>query len=401
VAGSARNVGRAWLEVDGPEASEETVGEMAIIQVLLAALARSAGRILNTAVGWATTMIFGRVPEKRQIYVSIMTFGSLVWIAVIVGIAFPSVGTFLLSFVPLPSWVDRKWVRLAMTVAATVLPALVGTVSLLLRDPDERPAGSARLRAVLRGYPFTLGLAVTLLMMCVLAPVMKLQTLMRRWASQHIPVVVRSEDYDDVLEQVQRVLATGGWRTERRVASWMVRLPTRVLTLLAGRALDAYVAQQLTTLRAERFEAVLHPSDLVLSGEEAQVVHARSLLAEQLAFGKAHLTWTRDAQALEDDMRSLHGRLALGAGASGSRHVAGLGPALDHVDSRLKDLDVTYEEWEVLFRQRLLLRLVAEAKKRGGSGDGVSVSEAHGERRPAWRAPGVEGAAGVGSSEAR
>jgi hypothetical protein len=215
-------------------------------------------------------MIFGRVPEKRQIYVSIMTFGSLVWIAVIVGIAFPSVGTFLLSFVPLPSWVDRKWVRLAMTVAAAVLPALVGTVSLLLRDPDERPVGSARLRAVLRGYPFTLGLAVTLLMMCVLAPVMKLQTLMRRWASQHIPVVVRSEDYDD-----------------------------------------------------------------------------------------------------------------------------------DHVDSRLKDLDVTYEEWEVLFRQRLLLRLVAETKKRGGSGDGVSVSEAHGGRHPAWRGPGVEGASSVGSSEAR
>jgi hypothetical protein len=135
--------------------TNETVGEMAIIQILLAALARSAGRILNTAVGWATTMIFGRVPEKRQIYVSVMTFGSLVWIAVIVGIAFPSAGTFLLSFVPLPSWVDRKWVRLAMTIAAAVLPALVGAVSLLLRDPDERPTGSARVRAVLRGYPFT------------------------------------------------------------------------------------------------------------------------------------------------------------------------------------------------------------------------------------------------------
>ena len=134
---------------------------MAIIQVLLAALARSAGRILNTAVGWATTMIFGRVPEKRQIYVSIMRSGSLVWIAVIVGIAFPSVRTLLLSFVPPPSWIDRKWVRLAMAVAAAVLPALVGTVSLLLRDPGERPTGSARLRTVLRGYPFTPGLAVS------------------------------------------------------------------------------------------------------------------------------------------------------------------------------------------------------------------------------------------------
>ena len=62
---------------------------------------------------------------------------------------------------------------------------------------------------------------------------------------------------------------------------------------------------------------------------------------------------------------------------------------------------MTYEEWEVLFRQRLLLRLVAQTKTRWGSGDGVSVSEAHRGRRPAWRGPGAEGASGVGSSEAR
>jgi hypothetical protein len=357
---------------------------VAILQVLLAAIARSAGRILNTAVGWATTMIFGRVPEKRQIYVSVMTFGSLVWTAVIVGIAFPSAGTFLLSFVPLPAWVDRKWVRLAMTIAAAVLPALVGAVSLLLRDPDERPTGSARVRAVLRGYPFTLGLAVTLLMMCLLAPVMKLQTLARRWASQHIPVVVDSEDYDDVLDHVQRVLATGGWRTDRRLASWMVRLPTRVLTLLAGRTLDAYVAKQLTTLRAERFEVVLHPSDLVLSGEEREVVRARSVLAEQLAFGKAHLTWTKDAQALEDHMRGLHRRLAphAAAGESTQRPTGALGPALDYVDTRLKEIDVTYEEWEVLFRQKLLLLLAARTKMGDAAGEGASDSGAQGGRRP-------------------
>ena len=230
---------------------------------------------------------------------------------------------------------------------------------------------------MLRGYPFTLGLAVTLSMMCVLAPVMKLQTLVRRWASQHIPVVVESEDYDDVLEQVQRVLGAGGWRTDRRPASWMVRLPTRVLTLLAGRTLDAYVAKQLTTLRAERFEVVLHPCDLVLSGEEGVVTRARSLLAEQLAFGKAHLTWTKDAQALEDYMRSLHRYLAPHAAAreSGSRHSGALGPAIDSVDSRLKDIAVAYEEWEVLFRQKLLLLVAARTTMCGGARGGCPTEK--------------------------
>jgi hypothetical protein len=335
---------------------------MAILQAIIAAIARSAGKILNTAVGWATAMVFGRVSEQRQIYVSIMTFGSLVWIAVALGIAFPRVGTFLLSFVPVPKWVDTRWIRIAMLASAVVVPAIVGGVSLLLQDPDTRPSGFARVKWVLRGYPFTLGLAITLIMMCVFAPVMKLQTLARRWDSQHIPVVVDSEDYEPVLNQVQRVLAAGGWRTERRPASWMVRLPTRVLTLLAGGTLDAYVARELTMLRAERFELVLHPSDIVLSGVKNEIVHARSVLAEQLAFGRAHLTWTKDAQALEDYMRGLLPKVADGDGKLHDQPVDPLRAGLAYVDATLKKIDVSYDEWEILFRERLLLITAARGE---------------------------------------
>ena len=127
---------------------------MAILQALLAALTRSAGRLLNTALGWATVMIFGKVPEDRQIYLSVLAFGSVLWIVVVLGIAFPSLGTFLLSFVPLPDWVGKGVVRLAMLAAAVVLPLVVGWVSLLLKDPEERPRGTAAtLKAVLKGYP--------------------------------------------------------------------------------------------------------------------------------------------------------------------------------------------------------------------------------------------------------
>jgi hypothetical protein len=138
---------------------------------------------------------------------------------------------------------------------------------------------------------------------------------------------------------------------------------------------------------------VLHPSDLVLSGEEGVVVHARSVLAEQLAFGKAYLTWTKDAQALEDHMRSLHRSLAPhAAGEPGRRPTGALGPALDYVDSQLKEIDVTYEEWEVLFRQKLLLLLAARTKMCDGSGEAASDSEAQGGRRPRAGHPGEQGA---------
>jgi hypothetical protein len=105
-----------------------------IVQAIVAAIFRSAGRLLNTAFGWATVMLFGRVPQSRQIYLSLISFGSVAWLVALVGIAFPTVGTFLLSFVPLPSWVDRTWVRLAMVAGAIVIPPIVGALALRTRS---------------------------------------------------------------------------------------------------------------------------------------------------------------------------------------------------------------------------------------------------------------------------
>ena len=125
---------------------------------------------------------------------------------------------------------SRGWVRLGMLAAALVLPALVGATALLLKDPGRRPRGPAATAAVvLKSYPFTLGLALTLVTMTVLAPVRKLQTLLRRWDGQHVPVMIDAAAYDAVVADVRQALAAAGWETERRPATWMLRLPTRIL----------------------------------------------------------------------------------------------------------------------------------------------------------------------------
>ncbi len=114
---------------------------MAIVQALLALVFRSAGKLLNTAFGWATVMIFGKVPESRQLYLSIVAFGSVAWMVVLVGILFPPVGTFLLTFVPLPSGVNQTWVRLAMLTAAIVIPLVIGAVGLVSRGGAQVAPG--------------------------------------------------------------------------------------------------------------------------------------------------------------------------------------------------------------------------------------------------------------------
>jgi hypothetical protein len=119
---------------------------------------------------------------------------------------------------------------------------------------------------------------------------------------------------------------------------------------LAGRSVPL-VAERLTTLRAERLEVTLHPSDLILSGPDGDVMRARARLAERLAFSKLYTTWTSEGQRLEDRLRRLRWRSQTGAGLwDGGQE--GLFRALER---DLKAAEVPYEEWEVLFRKLLLL----------------------------------------------
>ena len=86
-------------------------------------------------------MLFGRVRKDRQVILAAVTFGSVVWAALLAGVIIPDVGTFLLAFVPVPDFIDPLWVRIAMLVAAAVLPLVVGGAILLLLDPADRLKG--------------------------------------------------------------------------------------------------------------------------------------------------------------------------------------------------------------------------------------------------------------------
>ena len=319
---------------------------MAIVQALLAALFRSAGKLLNMAFGWATTMLFGRVPQDRQVYLSATAFGSVLWLLALVAAAFPRVGVFLLAFVTLPPWVGTAWIRIAMIVAAIVIPALVGWLSTRMVDPAERPRGVAGLlKAIARGYPSTIGLALTLITMTVLAPIMKVRNVLRRWTAQHVPVIVEPEDCLEVVGDLQAALERGGITARRERASWMLRVPTRILTAFAGRS--DLVAEDLTRLVNGGVEVLIHPADLVISGRETNVARARAILSEHLTVTKAYLTWDKEANEIEDRLREIWDALR-------TDRLDGLAERLDAIERQLRTLTLPYEEWEVLFRQTLM-----------------------------------------------
>ena len=119
---------------------------MAIVAPIFALIGRFVGRVLTTTLGWASVLLFGRVPQDRQVWLAVLTFGSLAWVAAAAGILAPDVGAFLLTALPTPDWIDDDLVRLAMLATALLLPAVLGVVTLLLLDPGDRPRGFGQLR---------------------------------------------------------------------------------------------------------------------------------------------------------------------------------------------------------------------------------------------------------------
>ena len=137
----------------------------------------------------------------------------------------------------------------------------------------------------------------------------------------------------------------------------MLRLPTRILMAFSGRT--DVIADRLTRLAGERLEVLVHPSDLVISGRDTDAARARAVLSEQLTATRAYMTWDKEANEVEDRLRAIWRELEAG-------RLAGLADRLDAIERHLRTLTLPYEEWEVLFRQtlmvqRALLRMPASA----------------------------------------
>jgi hypothetical protein len=99
-------------------------------------------------------------------------------------------------------------------------------------------------------------------------------------------------------------------------------------------------------LRGKNLEVLVYPSDLAISGTKDVVARARAALATRVSDAPAYLTTTAEAQKVEDRLDEI-------------RHSAKTAPvgatldALREVDQKLARLTVSFEEWDVLYRERL------------------------------------------------
>ena len=282
---------------------------MAILAALLTFGSRFAGKILTTALGWAATLLFGRVPADRQILLLGITFGSVIWLVLVVGIAVPEVGAFLLVLVPAQDFIPEQVIRLAMLAGAAIVPAIVGGLTLALRREQRRDA-RAIAEAVLRGYPLTILLAVLLVFLAGLALWRKATSVARGWTDAHVPIVVTGGAYDQVAADLDAAVTAAGLDVEPKAAPASMSAPARWLAAVAGRGSSDLVPERLVQLDGEDLDILIYPMDLLISGKPALVNRARAAMASRLTTTAAHLTTSAEAQAIEDRLLAMSKRPA-------------------------------------------------------------------------------------------
>ena len=317
---------------------------MALIAPLFAFIGRQVGRIVQMAFGWATVMLFGRVPQSKQLLLAGVSLAAILWVVTLVGVALPDIGTWLVAFVPAPDFIDEDWIRLAMLVLAIVLPLGVGLGGLLLMDPDDRPAGiGGKVVQVLRGYPYAAVLALVFLFLLVVAPIFKIRSMIKRWEDAHIPIVVKPGGYEQMADQLEKAVDSAGLDLARAGAPRVLEAPSKLLAAVGGASVRRLVPDRIVMLKAPSLEVTIHPSDISMVGTKDGVARARAAVASRLTDTEAYMTATKESQQIEDVLRTLH---------AAPDHEAAV-PMLTAVDEQLARLVIPHEEWEVLYRQRL------------------------------------------------
>jgi hypothetical protein len=342
---------------------------MTIFISIAGLVARFAGDVLTTTLGWASSLMFGRVPRSHQIFLVLMLAGSLLWIFLIVGFLAPGIPGFVYDISPHP-FVDRSWLSIAIIVGIVIVPLGVGPAGYLVPADGERPAGLAIVRELLRGYLLTPVLSAMLLFLPAVGISRKTRSLSRGWSDTHIPIVVKPKGYDQIVTDLADALDSANLPVGAEDAPTVLSLPALLISKVAGGNVRKLRPDRLVELEGHDLRIGIYPSDIAISGPTHERTRARAAILSRLATSAAHLTTSAEAQAVEDRIERLVKRQSPDAGSSPAvgPSSAAVAEAFAPIDATLLDLEVPSDEWDILYR----LRLQAERDLLAGAYPGMT-----------------------------
>ena len=324
---------------------------MAILQALISYLGRSAGKALNAIFGWAVLALFGTVSPKEQTLLSAVVAAAAAWPILLLGIIVPKVALFVVSFVPLSKPVAGAWLRIVWIALALLVPIVVGTVVAKRGSKEHMPEpGWKRL---LRGFPITLALACAFLLMLVVAPILRIATVLRRREVVRVPAVMEKGGAAPAMSALASELERNGMELRPAKAPWHQTAPSKILLEIGGKAFASMADEHVEYRRGEELELTVLQNETILRGKPAQVGHARAVCAEVYGPRPIIQTFNAGARELETHVKRVGSIYCEQPRAH--RRAPVLQNRVTEISAELSRRNLPWDEWQIIYR--LLLQL--------------------------------------------
>jgi hypothetical protein len=322
---------------------------------------QAVSRSASFALGWATALYFGQVPGRPGRILAVTSLLSLAWLIVLVGFWVPwLVGALLESAGVLSDSFDlQPMVYLGLVAALLLIPPGVAA-SVVYGEFLERRDVETWVGVVPISYPATFMLGLAVLQMVLFTPVLLFQRWRQKRKLVQVPLVMRpGTDDDDLLDLVETALKTAGiTRLGVEEATGPKSWPMRTGGFAARHLLGAVVRGDPIRIVADDLEVLAYATNVAILGPAVRAHAVRASVEREAAFHEAYLTWSEEAQTLEDDLVT--------AGSQANGDLARLRRRLDRIQARVDRASLNSEEWNVLFRLRLQVEDRAERRRAAG-----------------------------------
>ncbi len=278
-----------------------TARVVAILSALLSFIGKKIGTIIQAIFGWSVTALFGRLPKKKQLAVTVALVLAIAWPVFVLGLFLPGVAGWLLAVLPLKEWIGPTALRIVWAALAIFAPPVVGLLT-HFAAPSKKASAA---KALLLGYPLALGYFASFLITVITVPVVKIASILKGWTDTHVYVQPREGKYDDVVRELCEACARAGLLPTVEKPPARMMLATMVLKKLAKPMVSPIVAEEIKVVRAKDVELYLYPADLLVRGGEQTVATVRAMLLRTDVDADAYLVGSPRAQELQDELGRL------------------------------------------------------------------------------------------------
>jgi hypothetical protein len=315
------------------------------------------------ALGWATAIYFGQVPGKQGRLLAVISLASAAWVIVIVGFAVPlligaileATGVIERNFQVMPLHVIGLW------TAIVLAPPAIAGITVFAKFHGERSLRQW-LRMIPVSYPAVASLGAGVIQMVFFTPIL----VVRRWIKKQsllqtaLSMRERTDD-DDLVETVAEALhELGIEKVEAEEATGIMAWPMLTVGFAARHLIGAVVRGDPMRLRANGLQLFAYATNVAILGPSDEAHRARAALQRALPFDKARLTWTEDAQDMEDAIVEAYREAGDDLGK--------LHRALDEAQERIDTESLNTEEWNILYRLRLQAEHEVAERDSGAAG---------------------------------